>query len=35
MRYARSGFTLIEVLVAVTVLSVGVIAMAGSAATVT
>ena len=35
MRHARSGFTLIEVLVAVTVLSVGVIAMAGSAATVT
>jgi prepilin-type N-terminal cleavage/methylation domain-containing protein len=35
VRHARSGFTLIEVLVAVTVLSVGVIAMAGSAATVT
>jgi prepilin-type N-terminal cleavage/methylation domain-containing protein len=31
----RSGFTLIEVLVAVTILSVGVMAMAGSAAAVT
>jgi prepilin-type N-terminal cleavage/methylation domain-containing protein len=32
---ARSGFTLVEVLVAVTVLAVGVVAMAGSAAAVT
>ncbi len=35
MRHARSGFTLIEVLVAVTVLAVGVVAMAGSAGAVT
>jgi prepilin-type N-terminal cleavage/methylation domain-containing protein len=35
VRHARSGFTLVEVLVAVTVLSVGVVAMAGSAAMVT
>ena len=35
MRSSRSGFTLIEVLVAVTVLAVGVVAMAGSAAAVT
>jgi prepilin-type N-terminal cleavage/methylation domain-containing protein len=32
---ARSGFTLVEVLVAVTILSVGVVAMAGSAGVVT
>jgi prepilin-type N-terminal cleavage/methylation domain-containing protein len=31
----RSGFTLVEVLVAVTILTVGVVAMAGSTATVT
>ena len=35
MKQERSGFTLIEVLVAVTILAVGVIAMAGSAAAVT
>ena len=35
MKRSRSGFTLIEVLVAVTVLAVGVVAMAGSAAAVT
>ena len=35
MRSSRSGFTLIEVLVAVTILAVGVVAMAGSAAAVT
>ena len=35
MTRARSGFTLIEVLVAVTMLTVGVVAMAGSTATVT
>lgn len=35
MRNTRSGFTLIEVLVAVTILAVGVVAMAGSAAAVT
>jgi prepilin-type N-terminal cleavage/methylation domain-containing protein len=35
VRSSRSGFTLIEVLVAVTVLAVGVVAMAGSAAAVT
>lgn len=35
MSHSRSGFTLIEVLVAVTVLAVGVVAMAGSAAAVT
>jgi prepilin-type N-terminal cleavage/methylation domain-containing protein len=35
LRHARSGFTLIEVLVAVTVLAVGVVAMAGSAGAVT
>ena len=35
MRGSRSGFTLIEVLVAVTILAVGVVAMAGSAAAVT
>ena len=35
MREARSGFTLIEVLVAVTILAVGVVALAGSSATVT
>jgi prepilin-type N-terminal cleavage/methylation domain-containing protein len=32
---ARSGFTIIEVLVAVTILAVGVVALAGSSATVT
>jgi prepilin-type N-terminal cleavage/methylation domain-containing protein len=35
VRRSRSGFTLIEVLVAVTILAVGVVAMAGSAAAVT
>ena len=35
MRQARSGFTLVEVLVAITILAVGVVAMAGSAAAVT
>ena len=35
MRPARSGFTIIEVLVAVTILSIGVVALAGSSATVT
>jgi prepilin-type N-terminal cleavage/methylation domain-containing protein len=35
VRSSRSGFTLVEVLVAVTVLAVGVVAMAGSAAAVT
>ena len=35
MRSSRSGFTLIEVLIAVTILAVGVVAMAGSAAAVT
>jgi prepilin-type N-terminal cleavage/methylation domain-containing protein len=35
MRHTRTGFTLIEVLVAVTILSVGVVAMAGSSGTVT
>ena len=35
MRSSRSGFTLIEVLVAVTILAVGVVAMAGSAGAVT
>ena len=35
MKRSRSGFTLVEVLIAVTVLAVGVIAMAGSAAAVT
>ena len=35
MKHGRSGFSLIEVLVAVTVLSVGVVALAGSAAMVT
>ena len=35
MKQARSGFTLIEVLVAVTILAVGVVAMAGSSAAVT
>jgi prepilin-type N-terminal cleavage/methylation domain-containing protein len=35
MKHGRSGFSLIEVLVAVTVLSVGIVALAGSAATVT
>jgi prepilin-type N-terminal cleavage/methylation domain-containing protein len=35
VRSSRSGFTLIEVLVAVTILAVGVVAMAGSAAAVT
>lgn len=35
MKHARSGFTLVEVLVAVTILTVGVIALAGSSATVT
>jgi prepilin-type N-terminal cleavage/methylation domain-containing protein len=35
MKHGRGGFSLIEVLVAVTVLSVGVVALAGSAATVT
>jgi prepilin-type N-terminal cleavage/methylation domain-containing protein len=35
VKRSRSGFTLIEVLVAVTVLAVGVMAMAGSAAAVT
>ena len=35
MSRSRSGFTLVEVLVAVTLLSVGVVAMAGTAGTVT
>jgi prepilin-type N-terminal cleavage/methylation domain-containing protein len=35
MSRARSGFTLVEVLVAVTILSVGVVAMAGAAGMVT
>jgi prepilin-type N-terminal cleavage/methylation domain-containing protein len=35
VRQARSGFSLIEVLVAVTILAVGVVALAGSSATVT
>ena len=35
MRHSRSGFTIIEVLVAVTILAVGVVAMAGSSAAVT
>ena len=35
MRSSRSGFTLIEVLVAITILAVGVVAMAGSSAAVT
>jgi prepilin-type N-terminal cleavage/methylation domain-containing protein len=35
VKRARSGFTLIEVLVAVTILAVGVVALAGSSATVT
>jgi prepilin-type N-terminal cleavage/methylation domain-containing protein len=35
LRHARSGFTLVEVLVAVTILAVGVVAMAGSAGAVT
>lgn len=35
MKQARSGFTIIEVLVAVTVLAVGVVALAGSAGAVT
>jgi prepilin-type N-terminal cleavage/methylation domain-containing protein len=35
VRGSRSGFTLIEVLVAITILAVGVVAMAGSAAAVT
>jgi prepilin-type N-terminal cleavage/methylation domain-containing protein len=35
VRSSRSGFTLIEVLVAITILAVGVVAMAGSAAAVT
>jgi prepilin-type N-terminal cleavage/methylation domain-containing protein len=35
VRPARSGFTIIEVLVAVTILAIGVMALAGSAATVT
>ena len=35
MTHTRSGFTLVEVLVAVTVLSVGVVAMAGTSAMVT
>ena len=35
MKQARSGFTIIEVLVAVTILAVGVVALAGSSATVT
>lgn len=35
MKPARAGFTLVEVLVAVTVLTVGAVALAGSAATVT
>ena len=35
MKQARSGFTLVEVLVAVTILAVGVVAMAGAAGTVT
>jgi prepilin-type N-terminal cleavage/methylation domain-containing protein len=35
VKSARSGFTIIEVLVAVTILAVGVVALAGSSATVT
>jgi prepilin-type N-terminal cleavage/methylation domain-containing protein len=35
MKHGRAGFTLIEVLVAVTLLSVGVVALAGSAGMVT
>jgi prepilin-type N-terminal cleavage/methylation domain-containing protein len=35
VKQARSGFTIIEVLVAVTILAVGVVALAGSSATVT
>ncbi len=35
MTRSRSGFTLVEVLVAITVLSVGLVALAGSAAAVT
>jgi prepilin-type N-terminal cleavage/methylation domain-containing protein len=35
VKRARSGFTIIEVLVAVTILAVGVVALAGSSATVT
>jgi prepilin-type N-terminal cleavage/methylation domain-containing protein len=35
VKQRRSGFTLIEVLVAVTILAVGVVALAGSSATVT
>ncbi|MBA3258892.1 MAG: prepilin-type N-terminal cleavage/methylation domain-containing protein [Gemmatimonadales bacterium] len=35
MRRSRSGFTLVEVLVAVMILGVGVVALAGSSATVT
>lgn len=35
MRHTRSGFTLVEVLVAITILTIGVVAMAGSAAAVT
>ena len=35
MRQARAGFTIIEVLVAITILAVGVVALAGSSATVT
>jgi prepilin-type N-terminal cleavage/methylation domain-containing protein len=35
VKQARSGFTIIEVLVAVTILAVGVVALAGSSAAVT
>jgi prepilin-type N-terminal cleavage/methylation domain-containing protein len=35
VKQARSGFTIVEVLVAVTILAVGVVAMAGAAGTVT
>jgi prepilin-type N-terminal cleavage/methylation domain-containing protein len=35
VRQARSGFTLIEVMVAVTILAIGVVALAGSSAAVT
>jgi prepilin-type N-terminal cleavage/methylation domain-containing protein len=35
VNHGRTGFTLVEVLVAITVLAVGVVAMAGSAGTVT
>ena len=35
MSRTRSGFTMVEVLVAITILSVGVVAMAGAAASVT